>query len=258
MKITKIDIIPIRPRLASRYRGREVRFQGVEHRTVYKLQTDNGLVGYGDHRLGGLPRAAVEPLIGRDPFDFINNTLDPGLGGALYDLMGKYLEVPAYKLMGQKVRDAVSVAAWTAQSSPAEFAGEIERAAAQGYRRRAGLALPDEGEVEGDESLGAEDGRAEAGDDEIGGNDGTARRGNAGCGHDPGDEDEEDETDDDKHGQDDGRHAGAPQPDRDEEQRSQKTKHSRPVGQELFAVVDVCGGIPRLQEHLLQMNSGCP
>ena len=134
MKITKIDIIPIRPRLASRYKGREVRFQRVKHRTIYKLQTDNGLVGYGDHRLGGLPRAAVEPLIGRDPFDFINNTLDPGLGGALYDLMGKYLEVPAYKLMGQKVRDAVSVAAWTAQSSPAEFASEIERAAAQGYR----------------------------------------------------------------------------------------------------------------------------
>ena len=134
MKITKIDIIPIRPRLASRYKGREVRFQGVKHRTIYKLQTDNGLVGYGDHRLGGLPRAAVEPLIGRDPFDFINNTLDPGLGGALYDLMGKYLDVPAYKFMGQKVRDAVSVAAWTAQSSPAEFASEIERAAAEGYR----------------------------------------------------------------------------------------------------------------------------
>ena len=134
MKITNIDIIPILPRYASRYAGREVRFHGVNQRTIYKVETDNGLVGYGDHRLGGLARAAVEPLIGRDPFDFINNTFDPGLGGALYDVMGKHLDVPAYKLMGQKVRDAVSVAAWTAQASPEEFAGEIERAVAQGYR----------------------------------------------------------------------------------------------------------------------------
>ena len=134
MKITKIEIIPIQPRFVRRYHGREVRFHGVNQRTIYKVQTDSGLVGYGDHRLGRLSRAAVEPLIGRDPFDFINNTFDPGLGAALYDLMGKYLEVPAYRLMGQKVRDAVSVAAWTAPSSPAEFASEIERAAAQGYR----------------------------------------------------------------------------------------------------------------------------
>jgi L-alanine-DL-glutamate epimerase-like enolase superfamily enzyme len=134
MKITNIEIIPILPRYASRYQGREVRFYGVNQRTIYKVETDNGLVGYGDHRLGRLARAAVEPLIGRDPFDFVNNTFDPGLGGALYDVMGKYLGVPAYKLMGQKVRDAVSVAAWTAQASPQEFASEIERAAAQGYR----------------------------------------------------------------------------------------------------------------------------
>ena len=134
MKITNIEIIPILPRYASRYQGRELRFCGVNQRTIYKVETDNGLVGYGDHRLGRLTRAAVEPLIGCDPFDFVNNTFDPGLGGALYDVMGKYLGVPAYKLMGQKVRDAVSVAAWTAQASPQEFVSEIERAAAQGYR----------------------------------------------------------------------------------------------------------------------------
>ena len=74
MKITDIEIIPIRPRFAQRYKGREVRFRGVNQRTVYKVRTDNGLVGYGDHRLGCLARSAVEPLIGRDPFEFINNT----------------------------------------------------------------------------------------------------------------------------------------------------------------------------------------
>ena len=79
-------------------------------------------------------RSTVTPLIGCSPFDFVHNDFNPGLGGALYDVMGKHLDVPAYKLMGQKVRDAVAVAAWTAQSPPMDFAGEIARAAAQGYR----------------------------------------------------------------------------------------------------------------------------
>ena len=124
MKITNIDIIPIRARLARRYKGREPFFHGIDCRTIYKVCADNSLVGYGDHRLAGPSRAKVAALIGRDPFDFVNNTFDPRLGGALYDLMGKYLDVPAYKLMGQKVRDSISVAAWTVQSAPPTFAAE--------------------------------------------------------------------------------------------------------------------------------------
>ena len=52
---------------------------------------------------------------------------------ALYDVMGKYLELPAYRLMGQKCRDAVSLAAWTRPCSPAELADEVRHAAAAGY-----------------------------------------------------------------------------------------------------------------------------
>lgn len=53
---------------------------------------------------------------------------------ALYDVMGKHLEVPAYRLMGRKVRDAVPVGAWTRPCAPDVFAGEVARAAEQGYR----------------------------------------------------------------------------------------------------------------------------
>jgi L-alanine-DL-glutamate epimerase-like enolase superfamily enzyme len=133
MKIAKIDVIPILPRLAPRYAGREVWYDGINHRTIYRVRADNGLVGYGDHRLVGPSREALQPLIGRDPFEFINNDFDPGLGGALYDLMGKSLDQPAYRLMGPKVRDAVSVAAWTSRASPGDFASEVERAAQQDY-----------------------------------------------------------------------------------------------------------------------------
>ena len=136
MKITDVEIIPIAPKLAERYAHRRVDLYGIDCRVVYKVTTDNGIVGYGEQRLrpwASVDQASVEPLIGRNPFDYINTTLNGGVGGALYDVMGKYLEVPAYKLMGQKVRDAVSMAAWTRPAGPEEFAREIKRAADQGY-----------------------------------------------------------------------------------------------------------------------------
>ena len=100
MKITDIEIIPVYPRIAARNEQYTIRFQSINHRTIFKVYTDNGLVGYGDFRCSAPARSTVAPLIGCDPFDFINNNLNPGLGGALYDVMGKYLDVPAYKLLG--------------------------------------------------------------------------------------------------------------------------------------------------------------
>ena len=138
MKITNIEVIPIYPRLAKRYDNRKVDLYGIDHRTVFKVETDAGIVGYGDQRVrpGGQPdRAIAASLIGRNPFDFINNHLSYGsaLNCALYDVMGKYLDVPVYKLIGQKVRDAVPVAAWTRPAAPETFRDEISRAADQGY-----------------------------------------------------------------------------------------------------------------------------
>ena len=138
MKITNIEVIPIYPRLAKRYDNRKVDLYGIDHRTVFKVETDAGIVGYGDQRVrpGGQPDPAIAAsLIGRNPFDFINNNLSYGsaLNCALYDVMGKYLEVPVYKLIGQKVRDAVPVAAWTRPAAPETFRDEISRAADQGY-----------------------------------------------------------------------------------------------------------------------------
>ena len=136
MKITNIEIIPIFVPLANRYATEAVRLNGIGHRVVYRIETDAGIVGYGDQRIrpGGCPpQSTVEPLISHSPFDYINNNLNGGLGSALYDVMGKYLDEPAYKLMGPKVRDAISVAAWTRPCDPDTFAQEIQRAASEGY-----------------------------------------------------------------------------------------------------------------------------
>ena len=47
--------------------------------------------------------------------------------------MGKHLEIPAYKLMGTKLRDRVAVAAWTRPAPPEVLSREIRRAVDQGY-----------------------------------------------------------------------------------------------------------------------------
>ena len=139
MKITDAEVIPIYPRLAERYEDRKVDLHGIDYRLVYRIHTDNGLVGYGDVRVRPgqtYSNADVEHLIGRDPCDFINNSNPRAndLGGAFYDVVGKHLEAPAYKLMGgQKVREAVKVAAWTRPASPEHFRSEVRRAADQGY-----------------------------------------------------------------------------------------------------------------------------
>ena len=134
MKISDVKFVHANPRLAARNADQKARFSGIDTLTVYRIAMDNGVVGWGDGRgHSTVPQAEIDGLVGRNPFDFINARLNFGLMMALYDAMGKYLEVPAYKLMGQKVRDRVPVAAWTRPVSPEHLAREVQRAAAEGY-----------------------------------------------------------------------------------------------------------------------------
>ncbi|HAA74362.1 TPA: hypothetical protein DCE37_04485 [Candidatus Latescibacteria bacterium] len=138
MKITNVEIIPITIPLSSRYDNEagRLRMYDIDQHEAVRVTTDNGIVGYGSHEEGKpvLDEEHIAQVIDRDPFDYIQNVLNSALGMALYDVMGKHLEVPAYKLMGQKVRDAVPVGAWTRPCSPEVFAGEVKRAADAGYR----------------------------------------------------------------------------------------------------------------------------
>lgn len=134
MKITQVECIPINPRLAERNADQPVRFKGIDTQTIFRVRTDNGLVGSCDCRGHvALSDSQIESLVDRNPVDFLHAALPTGLVGALYDVVGKHLEVPVHRLMGAKVRDRVPVAAWTRPASPEDFAAEISRAAAEGY-----------------------------------------------------------------------------------------------------------------------------
>ncbi|MBM3278249.1 MAG: hypothetical protein FJY95_09215 [Candidatus Handelsmanbacteria bacterium] len=87
---------------------------------MVKVHTDEGLVGYGDNEDNPhpIPQHIIDSLVGRDPFDHLHNNLHLALGMALCDVMGKHLGLPAYNLIGQKVREAAPVAAWTRPCPP--------------------------------------------------------------------------------------------------------------------------------------------
>ena len=129
MKIIDIQSFPIAMPLSARYQKHDgqIRMHDIDEHLAVEVTTDNGIVGYGDDEDAALPipQKDLDRLIDQNPFNFLQNNLHKALGMALYDVMGKYLEVPAYKLMGQKVRDAVPVAAWTRPCAPEVFAEEI-------------------------------------------------------------------------------------------------------------------------------------
>ncbi|HEX2324193.1 MAG TPA: enolase C-terminal domain-like protein [Chloroflexota bacterium] len=133
MRITEVEIIPIYPRLVARAAAYNAHFPNWNLRTVFRVRAENGLVGYGDYRCPPPDGAVAKLLIGRSPFEFLGNDLNPGLGGALYDLMGKQLDLPAHRLLGQQVRRRVSVAAWTKPVPPETLSAEVQRAVSEGY-----------------------------------------------------------------------------------------------------------------------------
>ncbi len=127
-------------------------------KTIIFLETDTGLTGLGeawapaDTTVHGLKRW----LIGRDPFDVnailrtINNpgnvlsvlghlpiallNVSGGLSMALWDLIGKAVDKPVYKLIGGGYRDHVECRYWLCDKPPTDQATEAVQAVAAGFK----------------------------------------------------------------------------------------------------------------------------
>jgi len=122
-----------------------------------KMETDEGLVGWGEPVVEGRARsveAAVaeigEQLIGKDPAR-INDHWETmyrgafyrggavfmsaiaGIDQALWDIKGKALGVPVYQLLGGLVRDSLKTYCWVGGDRPAEVIDQIRARIAAGY-----------------------------------------------------------------------------------------------------------------------------
>ena len=99
-------------------------------RTILVVHTDTGLEGLGE---GNVKDEVLERYIGTSPFDWVGDDTSLALGKAMYDLMGKHLGVPAYKLFGQRLRSWVPMVCYTVPQSPEAMAEEVRQASAMGY-----------------------------------------------------------------------------------------------------------------------------
>jgi L-alanine-DL-glutamate epimerase-like enolase superfamily enzyme len=107
---------------------------------VIRVTTDvPDLVGYGETILhytwGRVSDEAAERVKGRNPAEFLgDDTLGAGLQMALYDLVGKALDVPVYRLLNlPRVREWCPVSWWNIDMPPEAFAAEAAEAVARGY-----------------------------------------------------------------------------------------------------------------------------
>lgn len=106
---------------------------------IIRLTTDAGVIGYGEtlphYTWGRVSDEAIARVNGANPADFLGvDSLGSGLQMAVYDVVGKALGVPAYRLFNlPRVREYCPVAWWNTKMPPEVLAEEAKEAAAQGY-----------------------------------------------------------------------------------------------------------------------------
>ncbi|NUR83512.1 MAG: mandelate racemase/muconate lactonizing enzyme family protein [Nonomuraea sp.] len=107
---------------------------------VVRVRTNSpGLTGYGEslphYTWARTTDETVARVIGRHPAELMgDDSLGAGLQMALYDLVGKALEVPVHQLLGQPmVRQWCPLAWWSTKMPAAVLAEEAKDALAEGY-----------------------------------------------------------------------------------------------------------------------------
>ncbi len=132
MKIARIEAIElVIPWLDRIKEPMAANMGGTERTFVYKMYTDEGIVGVGE---GGDHRPALERYIGKDPLEFLMGNDPEPVQEAIYDVLGKALGVPAHRLLGPQCREQVEAAFWSTNMSPERVAGEALAAVEGGYR----------------------------------------------------------------------------------------------------------------------------
>jgi galactonate dehydratase len=160
MKITEIKTYPI--------------WVGTRNQLVVKVETDEGIAGWGESGLSGREQAVVgairhyrEWLIGRDPMRIgalwqemyrsqyfeggrVLTAAQAALDLAFYDIAGKALGVPVYQLLGGKQRDWIPCFASTTAPMGPQLVEQVKLLASLGWPAiRTGI-HPGHGEGEAD------------------------------------------------------------------------------------------------------------
>ena len=111
------------------------------HWTIFELcrvTLGCGVQGVGEtmvfYTWGATTDAAVQRALGKRATEVMwDDALGAGLQMALFDAVGKALDVPVYELLGRKVRDDAPVSWWSIDLPPEDWLEECRSALAEGY-----------------------------------------------------------------------------------------------------------------------------
>jgi L-alanine-DL-glutamate epimerase-like enolase superfamily enzyme len=98
---------------------------------IYRVQTDEGLVGIGEG--AGIPEDRIQTYLGRSPFEFIMDDSAGPLQIAFYDLMGQAVGLPMARLFGP-CQETVPIAYWSHCFPPDVLEEEVKIAIENDFR----------------------------------------------------------------------------------------------------------------------------
>jgi L-alanine-DL-glutamate epimerase-like enolase superfamily enzyme len=140
MKITQIELlhldVPFTP-----YSNQHMQYWLPHWRIsqLCKITLENGVVGWGEtipnYTWAKVPDKIAERVVGWEAADLLwEDDLGAGVQMALFDAVGKLLNVPAYRLLGsKKVRAWCPISWWAMDMPPHDWAQQCVAAVAQGY-----------------------------------------------------------------------------------------------------------------------------
>lgn len=139
MKIVRIDQIPfempfhnIPDNYMSWMRPQWRYFELVE------VELESGHIGHGETMLfytwGKSTSADADSALGKNAADLLwDDSLGSGIQMAVFDAVGKALDIPIHALLGDKVRDHVPLSWWATDMNGEDWVSECERAIEAGY-----------------------------------------------------------------------------------------------------------------------------
>ena len=132
MKITQVDLYEVEiPPIApiARY------FPKIYDITLCRVQTDEGLVGWGEYQGTRAAHAVTaEALVGQDPLGLDPFDQPDAFTCALLDIAGRAYGLPVHRFFGRQVRDRVPVSYWSCPMEPHETAAEAEVGQRLGFK----------------------------------------------------------------------------------------------------------------------------
>jgi L-alanine-DL-glutamate epimerase-like enolase superfamily enzyme len=103
-----------------------------------KITLANGLAGWGEtmpnYTVAKVPDGVEARVVGREAAELLwQDELGAGVQMALFDVVGKLLNVPVYRLLGSKVREWCPISWFAMDMPPDDWARQCQEAVAQGY-----------------------------------------------------------------------------------------------------------------------------